>query len=224
MASVLPFFGTNFGEGSIISSGLQLHYDAGNPLSYPGSGTNWANLVTSSLSGLGGTPAFSSANKGSIVFDGVNDYLLLPTINTNANFTMEWWFRRADDPLGYAGIFAGTGGNYLQVRVGSDHVSLVNSFIAELGNFGVASGTVTGTINHVVLTLSGTTYSCYVNGSFIRTLVFSSTYTTTSPTLGNNGGSEWFKGNIYIFRQYSTVLTAANVLQNFNAQRSRFNI
>ena len=59
----------------IVTNGLVLCLDAANAKSYPGSGTAWTDL-----SGLGNTgtltngPTYSSANNGSIVLDGINDY------------------------------------------------------------------------------------------------------------------------------------------------------
>jgi hypothetical protein len=61
---------------TIVTQGLILNLDAGNPASYPGTGTVW-----SDLSGLGndGTlvngVSYDSANGGSLVFDGVDDYV-----------------------------------------------------------------------------------------------------------------------------------------------------
>lgn len=63
----------------IVTDGLVMHLDAANPKSYPGTGTTWGDL---SGKGNGGTlinsPTFNSGNNGSIVIDGVDDYL-----NTN---------------------------------------------------------------------------------------------------------------------------------------------
>ena len=77
-------------------NGLVLCLDAGNTKSYPGSGTAWTDL-----SGIGNTgtlvnsPAYSSANGGSIVFDGTNDYTSLSPGNTFAfgtqPFAIEIW-------------------------------------------------------------------------------------------------------------------------------------
>ena len=60
----------------IITNGLVLYLDAGNSLSYPGSGTIWTDLSRSQVSGsLLNGPTYNSANNGSIVFDGSNDYV-----------------------------------------------------------------------------------------------------------------------------------------------------
>lgn len=59
----------------IITDGLVLALDAANPRSYPGSGTVWKDL-----SGLGNNGTlvngvgYSADDKGTMVFDGVNDY------------------------------------------------------------------------------------------------------------------------------------------------------
>ena len=60
----------------IITNGLVLSLDAANNKSYPRSGTTWSDLSGNSNTGtLTNGPTFSSANGGSIVFDGVDDYI-----------------------------------------------------------------------------------------------------------------------------------------------------
>jgi hypothetical protein len=61
----------------IIRNGLVLELDAGNNLSYPGSGTTWSDLSGNGYnSTLTNGPTFNSANGGGIVFDGTNDYAI----------------------------------------------------------------------------------------------------------------------------------------------------
>ena len=63
------------GPGSIVTDGLVLYLDAGNYLSYPGSGTTWTDLSSGGSNGtLTNGPTYSPDNAGSIVFDGVDDY------------------------------------------------------------------------------------------------------------------------------------------------------
>ena len=60
---------------TIVTNGLVLHLDAGNPASYPGSGTTWTDLSGNGNDGtLVNGVGYDSANGGSLVFDGVNDY------------------------------------------------------------------------------------------------------------------------------------------------------
>ena len=61
----------------IVTDGLIFAVDAANPISYPGSGTTWNDLTLNKNNGtLINGPTFSSANAGSIVFDGVNDEVI----------------------------------------------------------------------------------------------------------------------------------------------------
>ena len=56
----------------ITDSGLVLCLDAGNPVSYPGSGTTWRDVSGQSNNGtLVGGPTFNSTNGGSLVFTGL---------------------------------------------------------------------------------------------------------------------------------------------------------
>ena len=86
----LSFFPVGF-----VSDELALYLDAGNTASYPGSGTTWTDL---SGNGRNGTLSptsiwYNNDNGGSLVFDGVNDYVSLPanSINTNADLTLNFW-------------------------------------------------------------------------------------------------------------------------------------
>jgi hypothetical protein len=60
----------------VVTNGLVYYIDAANPRSYSGSGNTAYELQ---LSGIGGTlvngVGFSSANNGSFIFDGTNDYI-----------------------------------------------------------------------------------------------------------------------------------------------------
>ena len=60
----------------IVTDGLVLYLDAANTKSYPGSGTTWTDISGKSNNGtLTNGPTFDSGNKGTIVFDGSNDYV-----------------------------------------------------------------------------------------------------------------------------------------------------
>jgi hypothetical protein len=64
------------GGVNIVTDGLVLYLDAANISSYSGSGTTWTDLSRSGNNGtLVNNPTFDSANKGSIVFDGVDDFI-----------------------------------------------------------------------------------------------------------------------------------------------------
>ena len=58
----------------IVTDGLVLCVDAASKRSYPGTGTTWTDLKGGNNGTLTNGPTFSSANGGSVVFDGTNDY------------------------------------------------------------------------------------------------------------------------------------------------------
>ena len=63
-------------SGIIQDSSLKLWLDAGNPLSYPGTGTLWSDLSGNGNNGtLVNGVAYRTANGGVMSFDGVNDYV-----------------------------------------------------------------------------------------------------------------------------------------------------
>ena len=76
----------------VVTDGLVLCLDAGNVKSYPGSGTTWTDLSGKGNTGtLTNGPTYSSANGGSIVFDGVDDRVSGTSFNTGQNFTINAW-------------------------------------------------------------------------------------------------------------------------------------
>jgi hypothetical protein len=217
-----------FYSPKIVTDGLILNLDAGNRRSYVSGSTIWTDLVNNSRTGsLVNGPTFNSSNEGSIVFDGTNDRVLLPAVvDTNSSFSLEFWALRTSD-ANAGTLISGNGPNsYFVIRMLSSAVSLVKSFVVELGNFGASSATVSNTINHVVLTRSGTTYTCYTNGIFRGTLTINQTYATTAPALGiyDAGNNEPFSGRIYKFAYYNRAISAFEVRQNYNANKGRFGL
>lgn len=58
-----------------------MYLDAGVSASYPGSGTAWTDVTYSGNDGtLINSPTYSSADGGSILFDGVDDYVDLTNV------------------------------------------------------------------------------------------------------------------------------------------------
>lgn len=79
---------------------------------------------------------------------------------------------------------------------------------------------------HIVAVYDGTNLRLYRNGSLAAGPTASSgsiTNATTTVTIAERGGN-YFDGRIAAANIYDQALTAAQVLQNFNAQRQRFGI
>ena len=80
--------GYSFG-GPIVTDGLVASYDAADKNSYPGSGTNWSDLVGSNTAVLTNGPTFSNLNRGSITVDGSNDSIEISSGSGDFSFTSE---------------------------------------------------------------------------------------------------------------------------------------
>ena len=225
---------------SIVSSGLTLCLDAGNTKSYPGSGTTWTDLSGNSNTGtLTNGPTYSSANGGSIVFDGVDDYInniQSSSVQLTDSMTISCWFR----PNNFAGSRQGlVGRNGLnEYTITLETGGAVSFYFASVGQPGdyfngasaMSFGQTNGVFQNLVFVRDYTTnfVYCYKNGSLVSTsasLVGTTKPTATSGpmTIGfGNGG--YFNGNISNVSVYNRALSAAEVSQNFNALRGRFSV
>jgi hypothetical protein len=220
---------------SYVTSGLVYNFDAANSASYPGSGTTWTSVGGSSsgTATLVNGPTYSASNGGGgISTDGIDDYITLPTtgLNTNADFSVEIAFNMSSLSSGGQNVMDGLSVGHLVIRAhnGPYYISLVRGDQLELGNFGASSNPSYDTIYVLTLMLnkSTTTFSLYMNGTFISTLnPGNQTFTTTSPILSKHLCCyEITKETFYGFKWYNRQLSSAEVLQNYNAIKGRLGL
>lgn len=235
------------GQGNIVTNGLVLNLDAANPRSYPQpyNGTTWFDLSGNSRNGtLTNGPTYNSANGGSIVFDGSNDYVNLSEI-TPSRFTLSCWFKATGVPStndSFGGnlivsnpqLFGGVIQYGLYYSWSNQRVGLV----VQSNGGGVATSDNTilrNTIYNVVGVFTGTRNQIYINGSFVIESV--NTNSPIYPTTGDRsvrigawnspaflGFTRFFNGNIYQSSIYNRALSSQEILQNFNATRARFGV
>ena len=232
------YYSSEFSENivDIVRNGLVLNLDAGNLSSYPGSGTTWTDVSGGGNNGtLTNGPTYSSANGGSIVFDGTNDYVDLGAFFTYQTFTISIWVYPGATQNQYANIFDN---NHTGTR---NFVLQQNNLTTNQYSFGVsdASGGISGSdlINltanvwtHLSFTFSPTSrVIAYVNGTFHsqgalaggRNIFYKSQFLRLCAWGG--GGRIW-NGRISNFSVYTRELSAAEVTQNYNALKNRFEI
>jgi len=241
--------GRQVGTPVYNTNGLVLNLDAGNANSYPGTGTTWFDLAAGNNGTLVNGPTYDSTNGGSILFDGVNDY-----VNLGSNFrfndtdiTYDFWVKVTDNSDVYHEI----------ITLGSSNQT--NSISLWKFRSGSNSGKVFANIN--VVGFTQTWVSSQLTGADILntivnyTAVFkkesgvykiylyrngvldgSTTSNITSYNMNNwsnfearigSGSSvfpELWKGNIYSGKVYNRSLSATEVLQNFNSSRGRFGL
>lgn len=78
----------------IVTDGLVLYLDAANTKSYVSGSTIWNDLSRNNFNGsLINTPTFNSQNSGSILFDGVDEYVNLGVVDIGItrDFTISFW-------------------------------------------------------------------------------------------------------------------------------------
>jgi hypothetical protein len=218
----------------INENGLVLYLDAANRNSYPGSGTSWTDLSGNSNNGtLTNGPTFSSNNLGSIVFDGTNDYVIdsstvnIPTGNSSRTIQI-WIYPKTDTcPLVQLGI----GGN--QIYIMSFYNITGTSYLFTDGinvdNNITFSGTNLPTLNawnHMTFGNSGQNWFYYLNGISKLSGTWSVTLNTVGQkyVIGNRDDVSVnpTNGNIAQTLIYNRALTATEILQNYNATKSRF--
>lgn len=228
---------------SIVTNGLVYCLDAGNPRSYPGTGTNWTDVSGTGNNGtLVNGVGYSSDNLGTLTFDGVNDYVSITnneSLRPVTELTIEYVIK-GTTPTGWCPILGyGNGdytvGNYLVwVEAGGALNSLcrVNNG-GTVTEYRQASGQSisSSTFKYMTFTMKvGDAMRSYYNGAAAGNVVslpaggvFHYAGTTSPYQIVGLGGA-WLNGSIPLVRFYNRVLTTAEIEQNFNALRGRYGI
>ena len=80
--------------GKIVTDGLVLCLDAADRNSYVSGSSTWRDVAGSNNGTLTNGPTFSSANGGSLVFDGVDDSVISPPpVVGSTGITIIIWFK-----------------------------------------------------------------------------------------------------------------------------------
>lgn len=232
---------------NIVRNGLVLCLDAASRRSYPGSGTTWTDLSGLNNNGtLTNGPTFNSANGGSIVFDGTNDYVLVDSstiIPGLTSFTLCVWLNytipgsdQFRDIINSRESSAPNKGFLLT----TDSSSKTGKIRIQLNGTGTNSYTSTsganianGNNNFVVISVNRSANSAiaYVNG------ILDATFNITG--IGDISSTEkfyigwdkafadtkaYFQGRIYSTIVYNRALSDKEILQNYNATKGRFRL
>jgi hypothetical protein len=216
----------------IVSNGLVLNYDAAQLRSYSGSGTTWTDL-----SGLGnnGTltngPTFNSANGGSIVFDGLDDYVSTNAQNLTELTICVWIKFSSISNVPFPTIVSKEGATYLDRNFFLGLVPQFQFSRTVSGSDSPVASSIIPNLNqwyYVVVTNTSTpVMRIYINGVLNNTATYSGSLTTAGSTtfIGNYTNPIYpINGNIAIVTIYNIALSATEVSQNYNAVKSRFGL
>ena len=215
---------------NIVTDGLKFAMDAGSGRSYSGSGTTTTNIINGASGTLTNGVGFVTNNGGAFDFDGTDDFILFPD-DTNLNsqtITMESWsylnttiqqnsflFEKGLVNTQYSNFFEGT-------------IFVFRTMGLSTSSFNIASSLFSANSwNHIVCTYASGTKRIYLNGVQVGSVTgLTGTISTNAngPRIGAHSSGYYLDGEIAISRVYTKALTAAEVTQNFNAQKSRFGL
>jgi len=218
----------------IVTDGLILALDAGNPKSYPGSGNTWTDLSGNGNNGtLTNGPTFDSGNLGAIVFDGTNDYVDVSGSTTVSAATFLAWVRLDDlNQINYTGIIfsrsntAITGMNFY---IGTENIGY---------HWNDASNTYSWNSGLTVPNQEWCMIALTVTSSVATAYLFRSSGTTSDTNNVSHGSTtldaikvgadvptnRYLDGRISVAMVYNKALTASEIQQNYNALRGRYGL
>ena len=228
---------------AIVTTDLLLNLDAENPASYPGNGNIWYDLSTNSNNGTIGTNtiANTSTSPKKFTFDGTSSNVSFVSSKFNTPFT-------GKTVMVAATMDASFGTNLYRLLFGNEFNSGVsrnfNFYIRQNGSgyqlhFSTADQWWLSDVVQLVtnqwyifsFTQNANTVIFYVNGVSVGTFTGPSAgagipsvvqyKSVTNEFLGGNGS--WF-GDINTALVYKRGLSNAEILQNYNALKSRFGL
>lgn len=227
----------------IITDGLVLCLDAGNSKSYPGTGTVWTDLSGNNNNGtLTNGPAYSSANRGSIAFDGTDDKVSCGSsgLNNLISFSLLLWINKISSSSGGNGFDrliakrSSGGSGWWDLYTSSTHTIALSADFITTDIVRETSNTISlNKWNMVSCTWDGSSSASNIK-FYINNLETS--YTTTTNGVGGRasestnvaviGGGDFgnrpFYGNMSQILVYNKVLSLSDIQQNYNATKGRY--
>jgi len=218
---------------SIVIDGLILCVDAANSRSYAGTGITWTDISGNNKSGTGVSTTYSAVNSGKFIF-GTDAYFSMPLVtSTITNVTMCCWVNittlNLKGPFMVNGSFTG-----YAIGVGAGSYDTAGNELIALfpGNRWIGTSVSLGLgWKHVAITLDGSSLPrIYLNGQLINSYSgVNPRVPTTATYLGREVGGESsgvtraFNGEIGMAQMYNRQLSDAEILQNYNAGRKKYN-
>jgi hypothetical protein len=164
---------------------------------------------------------------GQPIFDGTDDFidLTLPQ-NFQDKLTIETWYKGTDSSRNHLWNF--TGSSNLSCNFNDGSYTLWLYWDGGGSNYlrFTTPQFCDSEIHHIVFVHEGSTNKVYLDGVLLTNGVAGGTQTFNSK-IGSTydvGGVVYFQGDVYVNRVYDKALSASEVLQNFNANKNRFNL
>lgn len=231
----------------IVTAGLVFRVDAGDPASYPGSGTTWFDTVAGFNGTLTNGAMYSPNDGGYISFDDINDIVIFGgsdelTGNDLQAATFTIWFRHASNDIGYMASIKRSSVNSTLLTL---HVNTTGSGQLVAGAVGFMTRNYADTAHtslidtsqdyrdnewhSITAVVDGLTRRLYVDG------ILKNTDSEGMQSVRNNfadftiggfavGGFplQFYGGKISTSLFYRRALSGSEILQNYNAIKVRY--
>lgn len=226
-------FGSGFYTPSgLVTDGLVLHYDIGNPTSYSGAGATVNDLIGNSAASLLNSPTYTS---GYLTFNGTNQALTTSTslaskVTTDVTSISMWAYPMDNGVLlsevGSAGLPNAAGWHETQMEMvaGTMKFGMWN---------GIAIATITSSVAtplnawyHFAIVYDGIKLDAYVNGAAAGSVTFARQnpvevgnglfYAIGATDITNMGDGTYANMRLGQFLVYNVALTSADVQRNYN--------
>lgn len=208
---------------------LKFFIDAGNPLSYSGSGTTLTDLIGTQNATLINGVGYSASNGGYLTMNGTNQYIDLSnntTIRPTAQRTIQGWFY----------INSGSGMLYSDGNLNAnlDTVSFwqdSTNFYTVIGNSSTAQTKTSAKLTnatwvYVTLRFNGTTIELYFNDVLQYSIAQTVTPTNTSTIpakIGTYNGTGYFlNGSCSMLKIFNEYRSASDMTADFNLYKTRY--
>jgi hypothetical protein len=215
---------------NIVKEGLVLYLDAASGTSYSPytSGVTWGDISGNGNNGtLTNGTSYTSGNGGSILFDGVDDYV--PTnydgvLGTNPRSFAIWFNPNSSANKNLIGYGQETSKKMWDILLYNGNIGI------HLYNSGAEAGTpyTIGVWQYITFTYTHPTIYSYMNGIYKNSYTDNTIDTGATKKLNIARGAydvyAYYNGTVANIQIYNRALSAQEVLQNFNAQKSRFNL
>jgi hypothetical protein len=200
----------------------------------------WKDLSKGNYNGtLTNGPTYDTNNYGSIVFDGVNDYVQVTSPFGNIDWSTRAWSISAWMKLDTQGnrclvnLNSSSTSNYVLTNVWTNNRSywyfIKNSTSTQFSFNQTTSNFTINEIFHFTMTYNGSGITSnniffYKNGVPLITTVGGAASVANQSGLQIGGTNYPLDGNVYNFMMYNKVLSPTEVLQNYNTTKTRFGL
>lgn len=229
----------------MIQDGLILALDTADRNSYISGSTTWNDLSGNGNNNtLFNTPTFSSGNGGGLTFNGTNQYATASdsTSLRPTSFSIDTWFRPTSFSAFNTVVVKPVNGpvwtspflSYMvRIETNGTVLSCGTNTSGVYRTLSISNTFLTNTTYNVSFTFNSSTGAAiaYVNGNLLSstnhtagTITYAALPTLIGASYGTNPVGEFFAGIIYSVKIYNTILTASDIRQNYNAQKSRFGL